>query len=114
MFFTFGQNNSGGSFINDGYVTHYVIVEADNADEANKIAENIGIYFDGCDQDMDCPCCGDRWSRQYGNRDGTEAPEIYGNPPDEEGKSDWFTGVGEVYCRVHYKDGMVEEFRKEE
>ena len=58
-FYTFRQNNSGGALrlpaIN-------VSVEADSADEANDIAESHGVYFDD-DYDIDCECCGQRWSR---------------------------------------------------
>jgi hypothetical protein len=76
MFFTYYQNNSGGSFVGP----HFVIIEADSNSEADYIAENhpdSPIYFDGCENERDCECCGDRWYRTYD--DGTEKPEIYGN-----------------------------------
>lgn len=57
-YFEFNQNNSGGSF---GPPAINVIIEATDAEQANEIAENEGIYFDGCANDRDCPCCGDRW-----------------------------------------------------
>jgi hypothetical protein len=79
MFYTYRQNNSGGYFV--GPTT--VIVEADNADEANQIAEANDLYFDGCSTGDDCSCCGDRWHRQYSD-DGTLQPEIYGNPAVED------------------------------
>lgn len=62
-YFEFNQNNSGGSFEVDekAGIGHSVIIEANNAIHANAIAENIGIYFNGCDSGSDCPCCGDRW-----------------------------------------------------
>lgn len=74
MFYTYRQNSSGGSFIVDDNITINVIIEADNAEQANKKAKAIGIYFDGCKQEKDCPCCGDRWYRASG--DGEENPEI--------------------------------------
>jgi hypothetical protein len=82
-FYTYRQNNSGGFF--RGPTT--VIVEADSAAEANDIAENSEhVYFDGCATDdegndigRDCSCCGDRWSRAY-EGDGTDTPQIYGEP----------------------------------
>ena len=77
-FFTFRQNNSGGFF--DG--TEYVIIEADSADEANMIAMDHDIYFDGCHKGLDCPCCGDRWS-EVDEYDPSEKPEIYGKDPTE-------------------------------
>lgn len=65
MYFLFDQNNTGGTWRIDEKVSEYVIIEADTPEEADKIAEDIGIYFDGCDLGWDCPCCGDRWHRTY-------------------------------------------------
>lgn len=59
----FRQNNSGGRYHYDSQVTEKIFIEAASSDEANKIAESIGIYFDGVSSDNDCSCCGDRWSR---------------------------------------------------
>lgn len=61
-FFEFSQNNSGGSF--NGFARS-VFIQARNADEANERAEEVGLYFDGCESGIDCDCCGDRWSRVY-------------------------------------------------
>ena len=109
MFYTFGQNNPGGSFIVDDTVCHYVIIEADDYALANDLAEYKGIYFNGCDDDIDCPCCGDRWSEVYKN-DGTDEPLIYSEKPDV--YDDIFAERGEVYCRVFYQNGDVKEFVK--
>ena len=58
-FYTFRQNNSGGTFTLPAI---NVSVEADSADEANDIAESHGVYFDdNCE--VDCECCGQRWYR---------------------------------------------------
>ena len=76
MFYTYRQNNSGGVWHD---CAKYVIIEADNSDEADRIAENhkdSPIYFDGCSLGHDCSCCGDRWHRSWEN--GTEKPTIYG------------------------------------
>ena len=81
MFFTFTQNNSFGTFDVNYNVDHFVIIEAESADEANDIGEHIDIYFDGVEKGIDCECCGDRWYRSYG--EGTEKPEIYGKSPSE-------------------------------
>ncbi len=57
--FQYRQNNSGGRLIGP----KFVVIEADNAVEANDIAANSeSIYFDGVAKGIDCPCCGDRWS----------------------------------------------------
>jgi len=76
-FFTFRQNNSGGFF--QGFET--VIVEAANAAEANDVALEYGVYFDGAGS-IDCDCCGDRWYRVR-DFDAEDVPSIYGQPADE-------------------------------
>lgn len=81
-FFTFVQNNSGGIFTGPA---HYVIIEASNAADANKRAVAADLYFNGASEDedgstRDCPCCGDRWYRQYSDDEGDPAPMIYGKP----------------------------------
>lgn len=67
MFFTYRQNNSGGVW--DG--PEAIVVEAEDTDEANAIAQLHGVYFDGLDTGKDCPCCGPRWTRAW---DGHENP----------------------------------------
>jgi hypothetical protein len=110
MFYTYRQNNSGGSFeINDA-VTQFVIIEADNAAEANERAEAIGLYFDGVDEGLDCGCCGDRWSMSWGG-DGEEEPELYGKPVAI--YDPWFKPVGQPYAYVYYKDGSKTSFSQE-
>lgn len=74
-FFMYSQNNTGGSFEGD---YEYIIVEADNAADADERAQTVGIYFDGCDKDIDCDCCGDRWYRAGGK--GDPEPMIYKEP----------------------------------
>lgn len=83
-YYTFDQNNSGGRFHIDPVagITKHVIIEATNAKDANHRAEDVGIYFNGCDSNRDCPCCGDRWWRTT-EQDGTESPEIYGQPAEQ-------------------------------
>ena len=97
-FFTFGQNNSGGSFVTNDSVAEYVIVEADNADAANSIANDIGIYFNGVKDGIDCDCCGDRWYPAWD--DGDAEPTLWGKHPSEETR----------HCFVYYKTGFVDEF----
>ena len=113
MFYLFNQNNSGGDFITDDKVCRYVIIESDNTDIANDIAESKGIYFDGCDADIDCPCCGDRWHR-VDHCDAKDMPLIYGKSPnklfEDNDMALLLTAKGETYCRVYYNDGRVEEF----
>lgn len=77
-FYFFNQTNSGGSFDVDNKVCHRVIIEASDDAEAIDIAENIGIYFDGCENGYDCSCCGDRWSRPWSD-DYKEFPYTFGS-----------------------------------
>lgn len=60
-FYEFSQNNTGGSFVTDDKLCHRVVIEAASEKEAIQKAEEMGIYFNGVDDGMDCPCCGDRW-----------------------------------------------------
>jgi len=108
MFYTYNQNNSGGSFDSDDKIAQFVIVEAKSPRVADALAEDLGIYFNGCHDGRDCDCCGDRWSPAY---DGKEEPAIYGKPIAEY-EAD-FCKKGEVYARVFYLDGTVTEYRNE-
>ena len=108
MFYHFDQNDSGGRFYNDDRVCIHMIIEARHAAEANGRAEDLGIYFDGVENDRDCACCGDRWHQAWGQ--GDDEPQIYGHHPatyDEQ-----FVKPGKVFCRVFYLDGHVAEFRR--
>lgn len=75
MFYTYRQNNSGGYYIGPSYV----IVEADSSSEADFIAEQNGIYFNGVMRGRDCECCGDRWYNAWDD-DATDEPMVYREP----------------------------------
>lgn len=108
MFYTFSQNNSGGSFDEDVVtgISHYVVIEADSSDEANTRAESVGIYFD-YEYEQDCECCGMRWY-PASSYDGEDVPSVYGTPiVDFVPTIRWMAGP-EGY--VHYKDGTVRPF----
>ena len=102
-FFTFNQNNSGGSFVSNETVDHFVIIQAENTRQANDKAEAVGIYFNGCDQDIDCSCCGDRWYATYG--EGTDKAEVYGKPASKYKPS---FGGGVI---VHYANGKTKRYK---
>ena len=104
-FYTYSQNNSGGSFTiseKDG-ICEYVIIEAANASQANARAEEIGLYFNGCSDERDCPCCGDRWY-SASESDGSGVPTIYSNPV-ENVQKDIFINR----CFIHYLDGTIKK-----
>lgn len=122
-FFTYDQNNSGGSFSYvEGKISHHVIIEADDASDADERAEGLGLYFGG---ESDCACCGDRWYPKadwsWTDEDGEEFPSVYGRPvsagevlpaantPEGELYYTWM-GEGKAEGFIHYKDGRVEDF----
>lgn len=104
-FYTFSQNNSGGLFIKSEKegISECVIIEALEPNHANTRAEEIGLYFDGCDKGEDCSCCGDRWYRTS-ERDGYEVPSVYGKLLSDMEKSSHIES-----CFVHYLDGKFEK-----
>ena len=104
MFYTFNQNNSGGKFRRDEQagIGELVIIEAPNASEANSRAESIGIYFNGCNEGMDCPCCGDRW-HSVSDSDADETPSLYGKSIyEQEIEMFW------DHAFIHYLSGRIE------
>ena len=102
MFFEFHQNNSGGHDDIDPNtgIVKVVVIEAPDCETANNRAESIGLYFDGCDNGRDCLCCGDRWYRQWSNKEGSVVPIVYGKPVDLTSKKDWYFPIA-----IHYADG---------
>jgi len=109
-YFHFSQNNPGGTFEVNEKVAHHVIIQAHSENEANRLALDVGIYFDGCASGADCTCCGDRWSTVYGK--GDETPLIYGENPAM--YKDFFTKPGQPVCHVYYLDGSKATYRQPE
>ena len=100
-FFTFMQNNSGGSFDHqpESGIGYAVAIEAETADEANAKAQLVGIYFDGVSAGRDCDCCGDRWDKAWED-DGDDEPLMHGKP---------LVGGWGISSYIHYADGRIEE-----
>jgi hypothetical protein len=65
-FYKFSQNNSGGSFDTDENLCQAIYIEAESEEQANQKALELGIYFNGVEEGIDCDCCGDRWCPAYG------------------------------------------------
>ena len=105
-FYQFRQNNSGGSFVFDNDVAPYVFIEAVDHDDANRRAQNIGIYFDGCLTGEDCSCCGDRWS-PADESDAEDTPNIDGL------WHTFWTDSDGLFAIVHYMDGRKFKFKCE-
>lgn len=108
MFFTFRQNNSFGVHKPPAI---YVIVEANDYNDANDRAENKGLDFSGF---YDCPCCGNRWSRLWSYDEGNEVPSVYNepltNPVIVKSFSDWST-EDIPYAIVYFTDGTEKIYR---
>lgn len=106
MFFHFNQNNTGGSFTFDEArgLTHHMVIEAADSSDANTRALELGLYFNGVQDGMDCGCCGDRWYETYS--DGDEVPKVYHCILGEKDTgSVWkWMPEGRETC-VHYLDG---------
>ncbi|WP_247997707.1 DUF7296 family protein [Brucella tritici] len=111
-FWTFHQNNSGGSFDFDeaSGITHYTIIEATDLGHAISRALAIGIYFNGCDDGIDCGCCGDRWSEPW-DKDGDDTPQVHEQNIREDGGyvTSWGAWMqdGKEIC-VHPLNGPLE------
>lgn len=109
-FYTFNQNNSGGRSINDENVADYVVIEAFDVDDANTRAQGVGIYFNGCDDELDCKCCGDRWYAQstWGKDPGTEKPMVYDKTVEDFLATDMWRD--DARAIVYYLDGTRETY----
>ena len=110
--YLFNQNNSGGSFDTHDLLCHRVGIEAASRQEANDTAEDIGIYFYGIEDGLDCPCCGDRWYpvSEYDTIDKEGAVEHLQKLADGHG---WPDKDG-VDARIIYLDGTVKEIKVRE
>lgn len=104
LWWTYSQNNSGGSF----FGPHYVFVQARNAKEADFLAEQSRlVYFDSS---RDCNCCGARWSSVSEYEEGTVEPTYGGEVVDWEdpvGGSKYGPWEGQQSARVLF-DGTIE------
>lgn len=111
-FYTYSQNNSGGSFVVTDNLANYVIIEAADPKEADYKLTRLGGYFDGCAKGNDCECCGDRWYPQdtpWSDNEGYSEPSYYGMSLEEystkERKRIKWTNPSII---IHYSDGRKE------
>ena len=96
LYYTFAQNNSGGSYDYNENYGEFTIIAAKSVEEANAIAEKLGIYFDGCEKGLDCECCGDRWFRVE-SYDAASAPQIY-----DQSVADYLIDRPDTRVVIHY------------
>lgn len=73
-YWTYVQNNSGGYFHETEDLGVYIIVEANDCKEADKIADKL---TEESSRDY-CECCGLRWWIDSTEEDGKVEPTIYG------------------------------------
>jgi len=109
MFYVYAQNNSNARFDFDkeAGITHYVVIEADNADEADIRAFEIGLYFGFAPSD--CSHCGSRWKLAEESRlDPEETIEPHMFLVEDVPSNRDFVGKKEM-C-VHYLNGTKEWF----
>ncbi len=107
-YYDFSQNNSGGRWKVDENFAENTIISARNLKEANYRAEELGIYFNGCEAGMDCDCCGDRWSSQWSESKDLE-PLIYGEKPEKYLTESTYSMRETII--VHHADGTRETFK---
>ncbi|WP_312286898.1 DUF7296 family protein [Terrisporobacter sp.] len=100
MFYTYRQNNSGGYFIQNDEVDMFVIVEGDNHQDIQKIADRI---FENHSEY--CTCCGERWSdcdedwSELTNEPMINSTSVY------EVEDYWYKGYNAI---IYYKNGEKE------
>ena len=121
-FYEFSQNNSGGFFEYTDNVSEHVIIEAPSEEKALEIAENIGIYFDGVERELDCECCGDRWcsytypmkleiKHYQDSLDGLDDFSVYDNIHDYILERTRGRYVDTSIYKVHFLSGEVANYR---
>ena len=114
-YFEFSQNNSGGSFDVDDKLCHRLIIQAETEEQAVTKAEEMGVYFDGCQNGIDCNCCGDRWYSPSEVQIDKMA-KVYKKPM--ESIEDYAQFIANEYgwttpdVRIFYADGKVTEIFK--
>lgn len=105
-YYHFNQNNSGGSFVinKEQGIAHEVYVQANSSGEANIIAINKGIYFNGCSDGSDCPCCGDRWDPVCEDDAKTSLPDF--------NSAEYWSGWYRDTAAVYKDDGSVKWYEQ--
>jgi len=105
MYWEFNQNNSGGRFVVNDKLCHRVIVEAHSFEQAVEKAEELGCYWQGVSQGIDCPCCGDRWSKWENKVKAETLEEVIKHYQDLANRYGWTVPD----CRIFLLNGEVIE-----
>lgn len=105
-FYEFCQNPTGGAYIIDDKLGHFVLIEAEDWDEANLRAEGQGVYFDDLkfESHNDCSCCGNRWTRVNKNSVALSHPEI------DKTQLTWIMSSGPIVVHAYWINGRHEKY----
>lgn len=115
--FRFDQNNSGGSFHVDKKICYRLYLQASDYGSARTKALELGVYFDGVSNGIDCSCCGDRWS-DYEEKIGKFPMEYKGTISFKDIEeyaqfmANEYGGWTTPDIRLYYADGKVKEIFK--
>lgn len=96
-FLTYHQNNSGGYYLIDDNVKHYVIIEGYDLWQIEAMANSILS-----DYREYCSCCGRRWSSYFDDEDLTEEPMICNKSVYE------YVSYWSEQAIIYYLDGTIE------
>jgi len=113
MFFEYHQTPINGEYVSDSRLCAHVLIEAQSCEEANRIAESLGMCFSNNDDDYTEPC---RWERCYyeivfpSKWDNLTFynPEDYSNFIFERRRRVGIKLSG-PHSRIHYKGGRIRE-----
>jgi hypothetical protein len=104
MFWTYKQIPVDGQLILNDKIGHYIIIEDNFDEQANRRIDNFGIYFNQGE-----PVSTDgRWPRAVG--EGTEEPMIEGQPVVQ--FIDTEVPVGANVCTILYRTGIWQTYLK--
>ena len=101
--YEYDQNNSGGRFESDDKICHRVYIQAKSDFDSLVIAEDLGIYLDGCSDGLDCPCCGDRW----GEADKLTFPKKFNGSTTFKSVEEYATFLAKKYTAIVIKNAML-------
>jgi hypothetical protein len=100
--FCFSQNNSGGNYVINDDVGHYVFIQAASTKEAiiaaYVILDDSGTFW--------CACCGPRWYFDHNDLD------AYDEPTTDSGTK--LSNLNSTYrneIRLYYHDGRKESLK---
>lgn len=98
MFYNYPQNNSGGYLVPPA---QEIIIEADSAEEANRIFYDLDLDH------VFCSCCGERWYPCWDNEGGTETPQLSGKDATVPPVPFWEFYREQPPVAIYYRNGEI-------